>query len=191
MAPPVPRPAATVLLVVDRPLEVLMIRRPPGGMFGGAWVFPGGVVDQGDGLVTENDSDGLSLRGAAVRELAEETGVVISSDELRFVSRWITPEGLPRRYDTRFFLGVVGKAPQLAVHSLEVADAAFVAPATALAAHQAHQWRIVLPTLAHLRWLARYESGSLAVHATEEARTTPISPQIRADGSWVEVDLPW
>ncbi|HKX76006.1 MAG TPA: NUDIX hydrolase [Acidimicrobiia bacterium] len=187
----VPRAAATVLLVVDRPLEVLMVRRTPGGMFGGAWVFPGGVVDQGDGLVAESDSDGDSLRAAAVRELVEETGVVIAGHDLRFVSRWITPEGLPRRYDTRFFLGVVGKAPDLEAHALEVADAAFIAPVTALAAHQAHQWRMVLPTIAHLRWLARYESGSAALRATEEARTAPISPQLRPDGSVVEVDLPW
>jgi 8-oxo-dGTP pyrophosphatase MutT (NUDIX family) len=149
------------------------------------------VVDETDGLVTDRDGDGDSLRAAAVRELAEETGVAIKSDDLRFVSRWITPTGLPRRYDTRFFLGVVEEAPDLEVHSPEVADAAFVAPSTALAAHQAQQWRMVLPTLAHLRWLARYESGSLALRATQSARPAPISPQIRADGSLVEVDLPW
>src|SRR5947209_12555806 len=85
----VPRPAATVIVLRggQERLEVLLVKRNPQSRFmGGAWVFPGGAVDQAEG---EGDS---ALRAAAVRELREEAGITLSSlDELILFSRWITP----------------------------------------------------------------------------------------------------
>ena len=43
-----PVPAASVLLVRDTPLEVLLVRRSAGAVFSSALVFPGGVVDSHD-----------------------------------------------------------------------------------------------------------------------------------------------
>src|SRR5690348_10949659 len=85
----VPRPAASVILLrggAER-LELLLVQRNPEARFmGGAWVFPGGAVDPGEG-----DGDG-SLRLAAVREVAEEAGIELGGpDVLVPFSRWITP----------------------------------------------------------------------------------------------------
>ncbi|HUO45359.1 MAG TPA: NUDIX hydrolase [Acidimicrobiia bacterium] len=189
MATNVPRPAASVLVVINQPLEVLMVRRPPGGMFGDLWVFPGGVVEMADGVLTDTKDDS-AFRAAGVRELYEETAVELLPDDLRFVSRWVTPEGMPRRYDTRFYLGVLDDRPEVVIADGEVMEAALVTPATALAAHQAQHWQMVLPTLAHVRWLARYGSGSDAYQSAGAARAEPIAPSIQADGSVLEVELP-
>lgn len=80
--PAVPRPAATV--VVARPaapaFEVLLLRRPAGARFAaGAWVFPGGVIDEDDaspvwrGRLPEIGEPTACV--AALRELFEETGI--------------------------------------------------------------------------------------------------------------------
>jgi 8-oxo-dGTP pyrophosphatase MutT (NUDIX family) len=191
-----PRPAATVLAVVDlQPgLEVLMVRRPPGGMFGEAWVFPGGVVDSEDHdphLDGDDRVDELALfRRAAVRELAEETGAVADPAALVFVSRWITPAGLPRRYDTRFFLVELGERSPLVRPAEELEEAVFVTPATALAAHEAQHWRMVLPTLTHLRWLARFASVADARSAALRMRRDPVRPRLLPDGSLVAAEIP-
>jgi len=59
-----PRPAATVLLLRDREdrLEVLMTRRSTRASFApGAFVFPGGVVDEADALAVDSDPSLLSI----------------------------------------------------------------------------------------------------------------------------------
>src|SRR5918994_7518121 len=82
MEPVEPRDAASVILLRggDAALEVLLARRNPAARFmGGAWVFPGGALEPGDG----------SLRAAAVREVAEEVGLVLAGPgALVPFSRW-------------------------------------------------------------------------------------------------------
>ena len=91
------RPAATVMLVDDKPdLKVLMMRRDANTVFaGGMWVFPGGAVDSGDDrhdfqAMCEHRSEvetsqllglpsgGLAYYIAAIRECFEEAGVLLA-----------------------------------------------------------------------------------------------------------------
>jgi 8-oxo-dGTP pyrophosphatase MutT (NUDIX family) len=90
---PVPsRLAATLILLRDDPLRVLMVRRHPQAFFPSALVFPGGAVDASD---HENDwlehLDGhealeprqRALRIAACRETWEEAGLLVSTAQQR------------------------------------------------------------------------------------------------------------
>ncbi len=92
------RPAATVVLLADRPhLEVLTLRRSDQLVFApDHTVFPGGVVDQSDHdprwseLATCADPDetpGLAHRVAAVRETIEEVGVLVGTTESSLLTR--------------------------------------------------------------------------------------------------------
>jgi 8-oxo-dGTP pyrophosphatase MutT (NUDIX family) len=166
-----------------------MVRRPPGGLFGDAWVFPGGLTEAADGPPEDSD---LVKKRAAVRELEEEVGLRMPTADLVYLSRWVTPRVLPRRYDTWFFLASLPAEVAVAPASDEVTDAVFVYPATALAAHQAQQWKLLLPTLAHLRWLARHRSpGDALAAARAHATAEPLEPQLTDDGSFVTPELPW
>ena len=100
---PAVRDAATVILVRDAPtgVEVLMLRRHPESVFAArAWVFPGGVVEEGDleaaslvrGLTDAEASTALGLASgglaywvAAVRECFEEAGILLA----------VRPDGAP------------------------------------------------------------------------------------------------
>jgi 8-oxo-dGTP pyrophosphatase MutT (NUDIX family) len=148
----VPRPAASLVLVRDGPaLEVLLVLRSPRARFmPDVWVFPGGAVDGGE-----------DARAAAVRELREETGVDgVEAVALVPFSRWVTPEDLPVRFDTAFFVAPapLGSAVPRA-DGAECVDARWVAPRTALATLP-----MVLPTVRHLEALAPFHdvAGVLA-----------------------------
>jgi 8-oxo-dGTP pyrophosphatase MutT (NUDIX family) len=74
-SPPVtPRPSATVLLVREGdPWELLLVHRPGGADFApGAYVFPGGTVHADDQIWDDE------IRGAAIRELFEEAGILLA-----------------------------------------------------------------------------------------------------------------
>ncbi|MFO7893792.1 MAG: NUDIX domain-containing protein [Longimicrobiales bacterium] len=84
------RPAATVILLrdgADGPETLLMHRHRKSGFVPGAWVFPGGRVDPGDGApalrercrgLPENATPDPSFWMAAIREAFEETGVLLA-----------------------------------------------------------------------------------------------------------------
>lgn len=83
------RPAATVCLLRPEPegMEVLMVRRAPASAFvGGAYVFPGGAVDDDDhsdlarqAVAGVEDPEMFPWAAAALREAAEEAGVLVMS----------------------------------------------------------------------------------------------------------------
>lgn len=97
----VPRPAATVTLVRDTPkgIEVLMVQRNFQSVFvPGAYVFPGGAVDERDRTPQIADlcvglddaeasrklgiaSGGLAYWVAAIRESFEEVGILLACHE--------------------------------------------------------------------------------------------------------------
>ena len=74
-------PAATLILVRERssgPPELLMVERAAGMAFAaGAWVFPGGRIDEADERFASRFFDGGdgAARLAAVRETVEETAI--------------------------------------------------------------------------------------------------------------------
>lgn len=87
--PATPKPSATILLLRDDPLQVLMIRRHHEQTFASALVFPGGKVDASDGsdewleLLTGAENYSAEERGyrvAAFRETYEEAGVLLARD---------------------------------------------------------------------------------------------------------------
>src|SRR3954466_371940 len=103
------RPAASLILLrrggkhAERGIQVLLVRRTHEARFmPGVWVFPGGRVDADDA----GDEDTAHM-ACAVRELHEEAGIELPPDaELLPWSRWITPEPVPTRFDTRFYVAL-------------------------------------------------------------------------------------
>jgi 8-oxo-dGTP pyrophosphatase MutT (NUDIX family) len=182
------RPAATVMIVDDRPdLHVLLLRRRKGSDFvGGMDVFPGGGVDPEDAapgaLAGELDdadasarlgvaSGGLAYWIAAARESAEEAGLRLAVDALHYAGRWITPLGPPRRYDTRFFVTSLPAGQTPVADRREAMRAEFVRPAQALADFRAGARAMLPPTAGMLRILASYSSSAELLRAARRAES--------------------
>ena len=97
-----PKLAASVLLVRDDPLEVLMVKRGRTGSFPSKHVFPGGGVEPDDWsqewLKRCNGAEGLerkdiALRIAGLRECWEETGVLCAAGQFSLDRHY--PSGRP------------------------------------------------------------------------------------------------
>lgn len=156
-------PAATVLLLRDGAddIEVLMVRRNSKIAFGGMWVFPGGRVD--DDELDPADPIG-SARRAAVREVEEETGLVISGDGLVEWSQWIPPKAAamptkgPRRRFSTWFFAVDAPDGEVAIDHGEIHDDVWISPTEAHRRHAAGEVELVPPTWITLWQLAQHRT---------------------------------
>ena len=183
--PATPRQSASLILVRDaRPgLELLLVRRNPQQRFmGGFWVFPGGAVDAGE-----------DHRTAAVRELAEEAGVTnVEAEALVAYSRWITPERIATRFDTRFFLARAPARVQPRVDGEECVDVRWMTPRAALEAYAREEMPLVFPTVRHLEELSAFASVDALLEHAHGRDIVAVLPRVvvGADADEPRVVLP-
>ncbi|HKZ28627.1 MAG TPA: NUDIX domain-containing protein [Acidimicrobiia bacterium] len=209
------RPASTLCLLRNAPagMEVLMVRRASTSAFvGGAHVFPGGAVDDDDhsdlarqAVSGVEDTEMLPWAAAALREVAEEAGVLVmftpdpallglhgsdlyealiaaggtlDGSRLAYLSNWVTPAGEPRRFDTRFFLAEVAPGTRARADEHEVTEATWITPVEALQRARRKEWFMIPPTALTLRTLARFETPDEAVaFARSQDQVPRIEPK--------------
>lgn len=250
------RDAATVMLLRDGSagLEVCMLLRNLRSDFvGGAFVFPGGAVDPGDGQaeveplcagrtdaeasrVLDVPSGGLAYWVAAVRESFEEAGVLLAVDaagevvsfadepvaerfvehrravdsgerrlvevcreeELRldvgaihYFSRWVTPLGALRRYDTRFFVAAAPPHQEPLHDDREVVASRWFTPAEALRSHDEGTITMIFPTVRTLVALDRFDrAADVLDHAARLGRVDPVLPLVEESADGMRIVLP-
>ncbi len=111
------RPAATVMLIDDRPdLQVFMMERHANTVFaGGMWVFPGGAVDAADDpakfqaiSIHRSDDEASKLLGigegglayyiAAIREAFEEAGILLALNKENLTPLHLTEAEIEKRF---------------------------------------------------------------------------------------------
>jgi 8-oxo-dGTP pyrophosphatase MutT (NUDIX family) len=162
--------AATVVLLRDGPdgLETLMLRKNSRLAFGGMWVFPGGRIDDGDR--TAGVDELVAAANAAVREAAEEAGLVVPSSALIPFSHWTPPLMAPKRFLTWFFLAAAPTGT-VVIDRGEIHDHAWMRPAGALTRRDAGEIELAPPTWVTLHWLAAHES--VAAASVAAAARTP------------------
>ena len=177
--PPEPKPSATVVLLRDAEpgLELLLLQRAPRDAKPGPWVFPGGKVEPADVISGDAASRESALR-AAVRETQEEAGLALDPSRLVAISRWITPEISPQRFDTWFFLGAVDSTREVVVCGSEMVAHRWIAPRAALAAHGGGALALAPPTFVTVSWLLAHARAGEALHALASAPFVTFRPRI-------------
>jgi len=77
----------------------------------------------------------------AFRDIIAEAPVELM--QLVWTSRWITPAGIPKRFDTYFFLATVSGDAVATAEQKEVVDVTWIHPTEALARHAAREMQMV------------------------------------------------
>ena len=176
------RPACTVIPVRDGDtgLELLLVQRNPASRFmGGAWVFPGGAVHEGE---TEVET--------AVREAEEEAALKLEADTLVPFSRWITPRQVKVRFDTHFFVAPTPADAEPVCDGEECVDLRWFGPAAALEAWRNGDLHLVFPTIKHLEQLTEFGSVEEVLEHARARRVQPVEPRVLVDGGVAQVLLP-
>jgi 8-oxo-dGTP pyrophosphatase MutT (NUDIX family) len=176
----VAHPAATVVLLRQgaNGCEVLLVRRNSRLEFhGGAWVFPGGRMDPGDYLPEAAQDVVAAARRAAAREAKEEAGVSIDAEQLALFARWITPDFMPKRFDTWFFAGT-DPDQDICVDGGEIHEHAWIQPAEALAAQARGEIELPPPTFVTILELKAHRNAADALRSLADGGLRNFVPRI-------------
>jgi 8-oxo-dGTP pyrophosphatase MutT (NUDIX family) len=104
-------------------------------------------------------------------DVLNDNGLSLALDELVPYAHWITPEGMPKRFDTWFFLAAAPPEQVGAHDGRESTDSIWVSPREALAGGESGRFKLPFPTTRNLIKLGRQPSVSAAL---DDARDKPI-----------------
>lgn len=122
----------------------------------------------------------------SLHDLCQKRAWLLDTAALHLWSNWITPEGQPRRYDTRFFLAVAPDDQEAVHDEVELTEGRWATPAEFLRMHREGEVLMILPTVATLRSIEEFSSTEEALAAVSSKQPVlPVEPQMRreADGS--------
>lgn len=105
-------------------------------------------------------------RKGSLVEMAQTERLILATDRLAYFAHWITPEPMPKRYDTHFFLAVAPAEQEALYDRLETSDGVWIQPEEALQRFEQKQFPIVFATYHQLRDLAAFQSVDEAIAAT-------------------------
>jgi 8-oxo-dGTP pyrophosphatase MutT (NUDIX family) len=100
-----------------------------------------------------------------------DNGLVLALDELVPYAHWITPEGMPKRFDTWFFLAAAPPEQAGAHDGKESTDSIWVSPREALAGGESGRFKLPFPTTRNLIKLSKQPSVRAAL---EDSRGRPV-----------------
>jgi len=110
-------------------------------------------------------------------EFLEANGLRLAADTLVRFARWVTPDMMPKRFDTWFFIAAAPKG-QLGAHDgYESVDSVWVTPEQAIA--EPDRWTVIFPTRMNLLKLGRSMSAEAAIATAAATPVVTVTP-------WVE-----
>jgi 8-oxo-dGTP pyrophosphatase MutT (NUDIX family) len=110
--------------------------------------------------------------------IIEEERLVLATDLLEPFAHWITPVGMPKRFDTHFFLAIAPE-DQAALHDGgEAVDSTWITASQALSEAKAGRYTLVFATERNLYKLAPHNSAAELLAAARNSDIVTVQPEI-------------
>ncbi|MBC7247486.1 MAG: NUDIX hydrolase [Actinobacteria bacterium] len=124
----------------------------------------------------------LRAGGITFHKMVEEEGLRLALDRLTYFAHWVTPEIMPVRFDTRFFLAPAPPCQDPLCDEDETASLLWIAPGLALELCREGRFPLLPPTVANLWELTQYATVKEALAAAREKEVTTIMPYFGPGG---------
>jgi 8-oxo-dGTP pyrophosphatase MutT (NUDIX family) len=109
-------------------------------------------------------------------EVLTGNGLLLALDELVPYAHWITPEGMPKRFDTWFFLAAAPPEQAGAHDGKESTDSIWVSPREALAGGESGRFKLPFPTTRNLIRLGKQASVQAALEDSRGKKIVTVMP---------------
>src|SRR4051812_41737878 len=105
-----------------------------------------------------------------------DNGMLLALDELVPYAHWITPDGMPKRFDTWFFLAAAPPEQVGAHDGKESTDSIWVSPREALAGGDSGRFKLPFPTTRNLIKLGKHRTVEEALETARQDRIVTVMP---------------
>ncbi len=148
------------------------------------------AIPEGDAPRFDAYRKAFNERKGSLVEMAHAEKLRLATDHLYYFAHWVTPEGMPKRFDTHFFI-VTAPPEQRAAHDqLETSEGVWIRPAEALERYNNGTFPLVFATIHQLRGLAEFKSVEDALQYTEIQHVPVRMPVLVQDENGARVYLP-
>src|SRR5947208_563113 len=125
-------------------------------------------------------------------KVLSDNGLWLALDELVPYAHWITPEGMPKRFDTWFFLAAA-PPDQLGAHDgKESTDSIWLSPREALAGAETGRFKLPFPTTRNLIRLGKQTDVNAALDEAQTRKVVtvmPVMPKVNGGRQlWIPAD---
>jgi 8-oxo-dGTP pyrophosphatase MutT (NUDIX family) len=111
-------------------------------------------------------------------EVLTSAGIVPALDVLVPFAHWITPLGMPKRFDTQFYVAVA-PADQLGTHDgTESVDSVWVRPNAAVEGARTGKFKLVFATERNLIKLGRQSTTAATLDAAQKEPVVTVLPEV-------------
>lgn len=131
-----------------------------------------------DGARLENARHRLYRGEAPLREIVQSLDLRLTISQLEPIAHWITPESMPRRYDTWFYVARYPEGPAPRHDEIETVHSLWISPATALRRSQDGDFPLVFVTRTLLERMARHHSVPDLISSITPADLQPVLPRV-------------
>ena len=153
-----------------------------------AYDAAGGVVDTNGAAAERYRAHRRSLdeRHGDFGTIVRSESLRLAADRLTYFGHWITPERVPRRYDTRFFLAVAPERQEAMHDNHETIAHVWVRPQDALEPGARERLLLRFPTIRTLEEISRHATtGELIAALSSKRIVRPLLPRFTSDGRQV------
>ncbi len=155
---------------------------------------PSGPLDLDDPEIAgsfERAREALNRRRLRFVDFLADEDLLLDVTSLHVFSHWITPVGMPRRYDTWFFVAPAPEGHAYLHDDVETIESAWVRPSDAIERSRRGEVELIFPTFKNLEALTRFETAAELVEYVRTASDVEIvPPRVVRDGSGTRLLLP-
>ena len=132
--------------------------------------------------------DAIAKDERSFLDLVRELDVKLDLSALSVFSRWVTPNMMPKRFDTWFYVAAAPKDQLASSDGWETVDAEWIAPLEAIRLGAAGERTIIFPTRMNLQMLAEASSTEDAIVRAQARQIVTVEPKVEMrDGERVLV----
>lgn len=143
------------------------------------------VVERLDQYRPELDKGGLTIL-----DFLTANDLRLACDKLVRFAHWITPDVMPKRFDTHFYLAAAPDG-QAAMHDgSETVDSVWANPNRIIAEAEDGKWTIIFPTRMNIEKLGKASTVEEAMQNARDGKIVTVLPQLKKIDGEMMLEIP-